>query len=130
MNTTLDPIPFSPKTKTNSNRSWSAQLTNSVVTAFVQGELNPGDPFPSPAELSKLYPGHQQEVLNSITKLLTHNILQQDPCGNLRIHPNASPSMKMKQKAFRANVRQLVRPAQKLMLPPESIRLLFREVNN
>jgi DNA-binding transcriptional regulator YhcF (GntR family) len=128
MNTTLDPIPVS--LKTNSSLNWSAQLTNSVVTALIQGELEPGDSFPSPTELTKLYPGHQQEVLNSITKLLTHNILQQDPCGNLRIHPNASPSMKMKQKAFRANVRQLVRPAQKLMLPPESIRLLFREVNN
>ena len=128
MNTTLDPIPV--LLKINSNLNWSTQLTSSVVTALTQGELEPGDSFPSPAELTKLYPGHQQEILNSITKLLAHNILQQDPCGNLRIHPNVSPSMKMKQKAFRANARQLVRPTRKSLLPPESIRLLFREVKS
>jgi hypothetical protein len=125
MKTTLEPLPFS--LKQDPGLSWSERLTTSVIIALIQGELKPGDPFPTPSALMKVCLGHHQEVLDSITLLLSHRILQQDRSGHLRIHPAASPTVEMKKQAFLMCARQLVRQARKWALPRESILLLLRE---
>jgi hypothetical protein len=126
MKITLEPLPFS--LKKDPTLSWSERLTTSVVISLIQGELKPGDRFPAPSDLMKVCPGHHQEVLDSISLLLARRILQQDRCGNLRIHPAASPTVEMKQQAFRMCARQLVRQARKWKLPRESVLLLLREI--
>ncbi len=123
MKTTLEPLPFS--LKKDPELSWSERLSTSVIIALIQGELKPGDPFPAPSALMRMCAGHHQDVLDSITLLLAHRILQQDRCGNLRIHPAATPTTEMKQQAFLVCARQLVRQARKWNLPRESVLLLL-----
>ena len=128
MNTSIDPLPFTLKADLSPH--WSDHLTSAIIKALVQGKIKPGDSFPSPAELTKTYAGHRQDILNSITQLLADNILQQDPCGNLRIHPEAAPSTEMKQQALLTRTRHLVREPRKWNLPTERVRLIFREINS
>lgn len=126
MNTNLQPLPFT--LREDSSLNLSERIITSVILSFIQGELKPGDSFPSPATLTAACAGHHQDVLESITFLLSHKVLQQQPCGSLRIHPLAAPTLEMKQQAFLASARKLVRQAREWHLPRESVRVLLREV--
>ena len=126
MNSTFQPLPFALGEDISSN--WSDRIVTSVILAFIQGDLKPGDSFPSPAELTQACGGHHQDVLESITFLLRHNVLEQLPSGSLRIHPQAAPTLEMKQQAFLARARQLVRQASEWHLPSESVRLLLKKI--
>jgi DNA-binding transcriptional regulator YhcF (GntR family) len=126
MNNTLQPLPF--VLREDPSLSWSERIVSSVILAFIQGDLKPGDSFPSPATLTKACAGHHQDVLDGVTFLLAHRVLHQDTCGGLRIHPQASPTLEMKQQAFLTRAQQLVRQARQWHLPQESVRLLLRGI--
>lgn len=105
----------------------SGVLINSVIVAFVQGDLQPGDPIPQPPELARACKIPLYDVLAAIARLLSHRILQQNRSGALRIHPMAAPTVEMKQQAFLACSRQLVDRARGWHLPPESLEPLFHK---
>ena len=107
----------------------SEQLISSVIIAFVQGDLKPGDPFPGPSELIGACHMSHHQVLAAITSLLARRILQQDRSGTLRIHPRAAPTIEMKQQAFLVRARQLVGQARKWHLPSNCLDQLFNKAN-
>ncbi len=116
-----------PSTKPGNDRCRSEQLISAVISAFVQGDLKSGDPFPQPSELARACHMCPGEVLAAIGFLLSHRILQQDRSGTLRIHQRASPTIEMKQQAFLARARQLVGQARQWHLPDDCLDPLFHQ---
>lgn len=124
---TLETLPFSPMEDPSLDQS--EQLISSVIIAFVQGDLKPGDPFPGSSELVCACHMNHHQVLAAITSLLSRRILQQDRSGTLRIHPRAAPTIEMKQQAFLVHARQLVGQARKWQLPSNCLDQLFTKAN-
>jgi hypothetical protein len=110
-------------------RDRPGQLISSVILAFVEGNLKPGDPFPEPAELARACHMPLHEVLAANAFLMDQKILRQDGAGSLRIHPKAIPTLDMKQHAFLVRARQLVGQARQWHLPPEGLCVLFDKAN-
>lgn len=108
-------------------RDRSDQLVSAVISAFVQGDLKPGDPFPQPSELARACKTPLHDVLAAIGHLLAHGILQQDRSGVLHIHRGASPSIEMKQQVFLVRARQLVGQARQWHLPTDCLDPLFHQ---
>ena len=108
-------------------RGRAGQLVNSVIVAFVQGDLKPCDPLPEPSELARTCHMPRQEVLTAIGYLLSQRILEQDRVGGLRIHRRAAPTIEMKQCAFLARARQLVGEARQWHLPIDCLDPLFHK---
>ena len=118
-------LPFSIAEDPSLDRA--GRLVNSVIIAFIEGDLKPGDRFPEPSELAATCHIPLHEVLAAITSLLSRRILQQDRSGALRIHPRAAPTIEMKQQAFLVHARQLVGQARKWHLPPCCLDQLFNK---
>ena len=118
-------LPFSIAEDPSLDRA--GRLVNSVIIAFVEGDLKPGDPFPEPSELAPACHIPLHEVLAAIAYLLSHGILQQDRSGALRIHRKAAPTIEMKQHAFLACARELVGQARTWRLPPCCLDQLFNK---
>ena len=116
-----------PSSAPGNDRCRSEQLIRAVISAFVQGDLKPGDPFPQPSELARTCHLPRHEALTAIGYLLSHRILEQDRCGALRIHRGTAPTIEMKQQAFLARARQLVGQARQWHLPADCLDPLFHK---
>lgn len=125
VNFTPSPPPFPPTGAGDHDRS--GQLVSTVVVAFVQGDLKPGDPLPGPSELARAFHIPRHEVVKAVGYLLSHRILEQDRSGSLRIHRGAAPTIEMKQCAFLARARQLVGDARHWHLPADCLDPLFHK---
>jgi DNA-binding GntR family transcriptional regulator len=105
------------ETQTDHQDASHSQLEAAITSALLDGELQPGDIISGPDELSESFKIPLNEVLDSITHMLSQRILRQDADGNLSIHLRAVPTLDMRQQAFVMRARQLVDIAKKWDLP-------------